>query len=82
LKRNWRIFHVKKGVTGKVSIIVVGEVSEVRLIDDKLNISLDSIVSVKFGDIISDRYLQPSHAWRRCGNILRRQSGRRNTIGG
>ena len=55
---------MKEGATGKVSIVVVGEVSEVRLIDDKVNISLDSIVSVKSRDIISDRYLQPSHAWR------------------
>ena len=60
---------MEKGATGQVSIVVVGEVSEVRLIDDKVNISLDSIVSVKSRDIISDRYLQPSHAWRRCGNI-------------
>lgn len=58
-----------KGASGQDSIVVVGEVSEVRLIDDKVNISLDSIVSVKSRDIISDKYLQPSHAWRRCGNI-------------
>lgn len=60
---------MKKGASGQDSIVVVGEVSEFRLIDDKVNISLDSIVSVKSRDIISDKYLQPSHAWRRCGNI-------------
>lgn len=60
---------MKKDASGQDSIVVVGEVSEVRLIDDKVNISLDSIVSVKSRDIISDKYLQPSHAWRRCGNI-------------